>query len=270
MLINKVVIPIAGLGTRFLPATKVIPKEMLPINGKPILQILIEEAYAAGIKEVILVINHEKERLIKDYFSIHTSTSKKIEEKGKSHNLKDLNALIKSVKISYVFQGEQLGDGDAILKAAHLIKNEPFAVMFGDDIIVPHALKDLVKAFSKKKSSIIALEKIPLSKVSSYGIIRPKNHTSSSTNQPIEISDLVEKPSPSSAPSNLGIIGKYIVTHEVLAELKTIEKSKNKEIRLIDGFKKLLKKQKIFGLIVKGKRYDTGTIDGYKKAILEL
>lgn len=274
MLINKVVIPIAGLGTRFLPTTKVIPKEMLPINGKPILQILIEEAYAAGIKEVILVINHEKERLIRDYFSIHTSTSKKIEEKGKSHNLKDLNALIKSIKISYVFQDKQLGDGDAILKAARLIKNEPFAVMFGDDIIVPHALKDLVKAFSKKKSSIIALEKIPLSKVSSYGIVRPKNctwqATGKSANQPIEITDLVEKPSPSSAPSNLGIIGKYIVTNEVLAELKTIEKSKNKEIRLIDGFKKLLKKQKIFGFIVKGKRYDTGTIDGYKKAILEL
>lgn len=272
MLINKAVIPIAGLGTRFLPATKVIPKEMLPINGKPILQILIEEASAAGIKEVILVINHEKERLIKDYFSIHTSTSKKIEEKGKSHNLKDLNALIKSIKISYVFQGKQLGDGDAILKAAHLIKNEPFAVMFGDDIIVPSALKDLVKAFSKKKSSIIALEKIPLSKVSNYGIVKPTptSPAMAGATQPIEISDLVEKPSPKSAPSNLGIIGKYIVTPEVLAELKTIEKSKNKEIRLIDGLKKLLKKQKIFGLIIKGKRYDTGTIDGYKKAILEL
>lgn len=277
MLINKVVIPIAGLGTRFLPATKVIPKEMLPINGKPILQILIEEARTAGIKEVILVINREKERLIRDYFSIHTSTSKKIEEKGKSHGLKDLNALIKSVKISYVFQDKQLGDGDAILKAARLIKNEPFAVMFGDDIIVPHALKDLVKAFSKKKSSIIALEKIPLSKVSSYGIVKPSasvasamSPESSPSPQPFEITDLVEKPSPKTAPSNLGIIGKYIVTHEVLAELKTIEKSKNKEIRLIDGLKKLLKKQKIFGFIIKGKRYDTGTIDGFKKAILEL
>jgi len=274
MLINKVVIPIAGLGTRFLPLTKVIPKEMLPINGKPILQILIEEAYAAGIKEVILVINHEKESIIRDYFSTHTNTSKKIEEKGKSHNLKDLNALIKSVKISYVFQDKQLGDGDAILKASRLIKNEPFAVMFGDDIIVPSALKDLVKAFSKKKSSIIALEKIPLSKVGNYGVVKPGTSVASQSPQPFEISDLVEKPSQKSAPSNLGIIGKYIVTNEVLAELKTIEKSKNsgssKEIRLIDGFKKLLKKQKIFGLIIKGKRYDTGTIDGYKKAILEL
>jgi len=273
MLINKVVIPIAGLGTRFLPATKVIPKEMLPINGKPILQILIEEAREAGIKEIILVVNHEKISLIRDYFKINTPTSKKIEEKGKSHHLKDLNTLIKSVKISYVFQDKPLGDGDAILKAAHLIKNEPFAVMFGDDIVVPHALKDLVKTFSKKKSSIIALEKIPLSKVSNYGIVRHERSecplSPSPSPQPIEISNLVEKPSPKKAPSTLGIIGKYIVTNEIIDELKTIKKSKNKEIRLIDGFKKLLKKQKIFGLIIKGKRYDTGTIDGYKKAILE-
>jgi UTP--glucose-1-phosphate uridylyltransferase len=139
--------------------------------------------------------------------------------------------------------------------------------MFGDDIIVPSTLKDLVKTFSKKKSSIIALEKIPLSKVSSYGIVKSASKASATSPEPIEILDLVEKPSPKKAPSNLGIIGKYVVTKEILSELKTIKKSKNKEIRLIDGFKKLLKKQKIFGVIIKGKRYDTGTIDGYKKAI---
>ena len=131
MIVNKAVIPIAGLGTRFLPVTKVIPKEMLPIKGKPILQILIEEVYKARIKEVILVINKEKEKLIKEYFSKETLISKKISRKGKDENLSNLNKLISDIKFSYVFQKEPLGDGHAILQAENLVGNEPFAVLFG-------------------------------------------------------------------------------------------------------------------------------------------
>lgn len=309
MIVNKAVIPIAGLGTRFLPVTKVIPKEMLPIKGKPILQILIEEVYKARIKEVILVINKEKEKLIKEYFSKETLISKKISRKGKDENLSNLNKLISDIKFSYVFQKEPLGDGHAILQAENLVGNEPFAVLFGDDIIIPRkdepaSLSQLIKIFEKTNSSVIALEKVPKKKISSYGVVQltrlvdhanhanisdhmdltansttpsnridlvsPTSRTSNKNPLLHQISDLVEKPSPNKAPSNLGIIGKYIVTPKIFEALKKSNKSNDGEIRLIDGFKELIKTQKIYGLEIRGKRYDTGTLEGYKKAILEI
>lgn len=262
--ISLVVLPVAGLGTRFLPITKLIPKEMLPINGKPILQILLEEAVTAGIKEAILVINKNKEKIIKNY-------------------LKSLNSLLSKIKIAYVFQNRQLGDGHAILQAEKLIKGRPFAVLFGDDIVISksittskhqyNGLKELIAAFNKTKSSVIALEKIPISKTQSYGVIRPTQQSKfkkNSSKNLFEVADLIEKPHPNDAPSNLGIIGKYVVTPEILHAIKTGQKSRDGELRLIDGFKTLIKKQKIFGLLLKGKRYDTGTPEGYKKAVLEL
>lgn len=266
--VSLAVLPIAGLGTRFLPVTRVIPKEMLPINGKPILQILLEEAVTAGIKEAILVISKGKEKIIKNYFQKNDS---------KKESLKDLNSLLSKIKIYYVFQDKQLGDGHAILQAEKLIKERPFAVLFGDDIVISDSksnykytgLKELISAFNKTNSSVIALEKIPLSKTQSYGVIKPKLKKSSSKNL-FEVETLVEKPLPANAPSNLGIIGKYVVTPEILQAIKAGVHSKDGELRLIDGFKTLIKKQKIFGLILKGKRYDTGTLEGYKKAVLEL
>jgi len=272
MSIHKLVLPIAGLGTRFLPVTKVMPKEMLPIQGKPIVQLLVEEAYKAGITEVIFVINKEKEAIIKDYFKHETPTSRKIKAKGKEKALEELNHLIHSIKFHYVIQHQQKGDGHAVLQAAGLIEDgEPFAVMFGDDIVIPRrktdksALKQLIDTYNSTKAPVIALEKIPRSKTDQYGIVKPK-----SQKPPVfDIESLVEKPKPAKAPSTLGIIGKYVVTHEIFAHLKKIKKGSAGEIRLIDGFKSMLKTQKITGLQIKGKRYDTGTLDGYKKAISE-
>lgn len=273
--ITKAILPIAGLGTRFLPATKVMPKEMLPICGKPIVHILVEEAYRAGIKEIIFIINKEKEPIIRDYFSHETPTSRKIAQKGKEKALNDLNHLLHNIKFHYVIQHDQRGDGHAILQAQKYVKKgESFAVLFGDDIVMtgktPSALSQLVSAHKKHKSHIIALEEVPKEKLSSYGVVKIKKTG--------EIEDMVEKPSPALAPSNLGIIGKYILTSDIFENLKTCNKDHKKdkshsphsEIRLIDGFKNSLKSQKIFGLKIKGTRYDTGTLDGFRKAICEI
>lgn len=273
MLINKAVLPIAGLGTRFLPVTKVIPKEMLPLNGKPILQILIEEAYNAGITDIILVINKEKEPIIRSYLSPDTVASLKIAEKGKDGALSELKTLLSNIKFHYVFQEEQLGDGHAILQAEPLANDEPFVVLFGDDIIVTEpgtksAVKQLIEAFEEKSAPIIALEEVPKEKIQNYGVLKP---AATDSNPPLyKVEDLVEKPEPDKAPSNLGIIGKYIVTPEIFPALKASTSSHGGEIRLIDGFKELMKTQPIYGLKTEGKRYDTGTLNGYRKAILEL
>ena len=271
MSIRKVIIPIAGLGTRFLPATKVVPKEMLPINGKPIVHLLVEEAVNAGLNEVIFVINKEKETLIKEYFSLETPTSKKIEEKGKQSFLEDLNNLINKVTFHYCHQEEQKGDGHAILQAEQYIEDEPFAVLFGDDIVItpegtPNALKQLIDAYNQTQSSIIAVEEVPDDQIENYGEIAPKNQNENL----YEAESLVEKPKKEEAPSNLGIIGKYIATPEVLKAFKEGESSHGGEIRLIDGYRQIINSQKIYGLLVKGTRYDTGTLDGYRKAISDI
>lgn len=281
--ITKAILPIAGLGTRFLPATKVMPKEMLPICGKPIVHILVEEAYKAGIKEIIFIINKEKEPIIRDYFSHETPTSRKIAQKGKEKALNDLNHLLHNMKFHYVIQHDQRGDGHAILQAKKYIKKgESFAVLFGDDIVMTaktqSALSQLISAHKKHKSHIIALEEVPKEKLSSYGIVKLAKDNS--------VEDLIEKPLPHLAPSNLGIIGKYVLTSDIFKNLKTCNDNHSKlntkhqktpnqthphtEIRLIDGFKNSLKSQKIFGLKIKGTRYDTGTLDGFRKAICEI
>jgi len=270
----KVVIPIAGLGTRFLPVTKVIPKEMLPINGKPILQILLEEAVNAGCNEAILVINEEKKHIIKDYFSPTTKVTKKIAKKGENKQLAELNALLKKIKIQYVLQKQPLGDGHAILQATKFVKNEPFAVLFGDDIVLPlTGLKELIDTFKKTKSCVIGLEKIQKEQTIHYGIVKPLKSAPTllkETSQIFELEDLVEKPTPAQAPSLLGIIGKYVVTKEMLQAIKKGGKSHGGELRLIDGFRELKKTQKIFAQTMSGSRYDTGTLEGYARAVSEI
>lgn len=245
MSINKVVIPIAGLGTRFLPVTKVIPKEMLPINGKPIIHILVEEAANSGIEEVIFVINPEKKRIIKEYFSAKNKTNEKIFKKGKQESLHELDHLIKSVKIRYVVQREQLGDGHAIIQAKKYIGREPFAVMFGDDIVKTNgtpALAQLIEVFKKTGSSVIAIQEIDKSQSINYGV--PKTNRTITENI-FGITDLVEKPIPSKAPSNFGIIGKYIITEKAFNSLKKLKSGSLGEIRLIDGLKANLKEENL-------------------------
>ncbi|MFH1218762.1 MAG: sugar phosphate nucleotidyltransferase [Candidatus Peregrinibacteria bacterium] len=264
-MIKKAVILAAGLGTRFLPVTKSIPKEMLPIGTKPCIQYLVEEAIKSGIKEIIIVTNKNKPS-IKEYFTSNTTLYKTLKTKKKNSELKQLKDLDK-LNIKFAYQPSQLGDGHAILCAKHLIAKEPIAVLFGDDIYdstIP-TLKQMLALYNKVKSPVIGLTRIQKKDSKKYGIIAPKN----SKGKIHEIQALIEKPTPNNAPSNLAIVGKYIITPELLNSLsKTKSHTKDKELRLIDGMIALLKKGKpIFGLELSGKRFDTGEKNGYMEAV---
>jgi len=265
--IKKVVIPVAGLGTRFFPITKSIPKEMLPIVDKPCIQYLVEEAINSGIKEIIFVTSQDKPS-IKEYFSPVSQKLKKfLTEKSKIAELKELQRIEKMAKFSYVHQEKPLGDGHAILCAKKYIKNEPFAVLFGDDIYDsnPPALKQLLSEYYKTASPVIALEKIDKKDSKKYGMVGIK----SKKGNIVEIKSLIEKPDPSSSPSNLAITGKYIVTPELLKDLEKSKSGTNdKEIRLIDGMRNHIKKNRIIGVEIKGLRFDTGNKEGYVKAVI--
>lgn len=264
--IRKAVLPAAGFGTRFLPATKSVPKEMLPIVDKPVIQYLVEEAVASGIEEIIIITGRNK-RAIEDHFDLAFELEHTLRAKGKKEALKSVQDVTKLAKFVFVRQPEALGDGHAILCAKEVIGNEPFAVLFGDDI-VDHktpALKQLINAYNKTGKSIIALEKIDKKLSSEYGMIKSKK----STGRLHEIEKLVEKPSPDKAPSDLGIIGKYVVTPDILEALENAKPSVGGEIRLIDGFIQIAKKDKVYGYEIEGKRYDAGNKMGLIMATID-
>ncbi len=266
MKIKKAVIPVAGLGTRFLPITKSVPKEMLPIVDKPCVQYLVEEAVLSGINEIVFVVNDDKPA-IKEYFSSLPRLENKLKKANKPDELKLVQNLSKMAKFHYVNQPQPKGDGHAVLCAEKLIKNEPFAVIFGDDIYEsnPPALLQLIKVFEQKQSPVIALEKIDKKDSKKYGIIDPLEQKGLVH----QIKNLVEKPTPEKAPSNLAITGKYIITPELLKDLKKSKSStKDGELRLIDGMRTFISKKPIFGLEIKGKRFDTGDKFGYLRAVL--
>ena len=263
--IRKAVFPAAGFGTRFLPVTKSQPKEMLPIVDKPVIQYLVEEAVASGIEEIIIVTGRGK-RSIEDHFDYSFELEHTLVEKGKHSLLREVRSISKLAKFIYVRQPRPLGDGHAILCAKEVVGNEPFAILFGDDIVdskVP-ALKQLIQVYEKTKSSVIALQKVPKNETENYGIIKPKQ----SDGRLHQIETLVEKPEPKKAPSNLGIIGKYVVTPEIIEALEKAKPSHGGEIRLIDGFMQLNRQQKIYGLEVQGQRYDTGNKLGLIEATI--
>ena len=255
--ITKAVLPAAGFGTRFLPATKATPKEMLPIVDKPTIQYLVEEAVASGIQEIIVITGSGK-RSIEDHFDHAFELEAALQKKGKDELLKQVRELENMAKFVYVRQPQPRGDGDAILRAKEVIGNEPFAVLFGDDIVDNEqkpALKQLIEQHEKTGCSVIALEKVPDEDVSSYGIIKP----ASSEGRLHEIESMVEKPAQKDAPSNLGIIGKYVVTPEVLKALENASSGHSDgEIRLIDGFIAVQKSQKVYGYEIEGQRFDAG------------
>jgi len=258
--IRKAVFPAAGFGTRFLPVTKSQPKEMLPIVDKPVIQYLVEEAVAAGIEEIIIVTGRGK-RSIEDHFDYSFELEHTLVEKGKHSLLKAVRDVAKLAKFVYVRQPMPLGDGHAILCAKEVVGDEPFAVLFGDDIVdfkVP-AIKQLMNVYEKTGSSVVALQQIDKKESESYGMIKAKSGHASNNPRTYEIEKFVEKPKPSVAPSNLAIIGKYVVTPEIIEALEKAKPSHSGEIRLIDGFMQLQKRQKIYGYEVEGKRYDTGT-----------
>ncbi len=266
MKIRKAVFPAAGFGTRFLPVTKSQPKEMLPIVDKPVIQYLVEEAVASGIEEIIIVTGRGK-RSIEDHFDYSFELEHTLVEKRKHSLLKEVRAISKLAKFIYVRQPMPLGDGHAILCAKEVIGNEPFAILFGDDIVDDEtpALQQLINVYQKTHTSVIGLSKIDPKETGSYGVIKSKK----STGRLHEIDSLIEKPKTSEAPSNLGIIGKYVVTPEIIQALEKAKPSHGGEIRLIDGFIELHKKQQLYGYEILGKRYDTGTKLGLITATID-
>lgn len=262
--ITKAILPVAGFGTRFLPVTKALPKEMLPIVDKPIIQYLVEEAVKAGIKEIIFVTGRGK-RSIEDHFDDSFELEYNLVEKHKHELLKEIYNISRLAKFAYVRQPKPRGDGHAISCARHLIGNEPCAILFGDDIIDSKTpcIKQLMDVYDKYGDSVVALEKVPKSEVSRYGVVKgvkiePRTY---------QLQDIVEKPKVEDAPSNLTIVGKYVITKDVFDALETVTPGNDGEIRLADALKAVLVKNKpVYGLEFEGKRYDCGSKIGLLKA----
>ncbi len=269
MKVRRAVFPVAGLGTRFLPATKASPKEMLPLVDKPIIQYVMEEAVASGIEAITLVTGRGK-RAIEDYFDKSFELEHELERKGKLALLKQVHKareIADLLPISYIRQGEALGLGHAILTARDLVGKEPFAVLLGDDIVYSQVpcLKQLIDVYNKYHCPVLAVERVEKAQVSSYGVI--KGHLVEEGIYQVE--DLVEKPKPKEAPSNLAIIGRYILTPDIFPVLAKTPPGKSREVQLTDGLKTLLAKRKIYACQFKGKRYDTGDKLGFLKATVE-
>ncbi len=266
MRIRKAILPAAGLGTRFLPATKAQPKEMLPIVDKPTIQYVVEEAVASGIEDIIIVTGRGK-NAIEDHFDRSLELEMVLESQGKDEQLQEIQRISELISFCYIRQKQPLGLGHAILVAKALVGNEPFAVLLGDDIIdaeVP-CLRQMMSAFERHRAPIIAVQQVPREETSSYGIIDHKSVEDSL----YQILDLVEKPSPEAAPSDLAIIGRYILTPEIFEALEQTLPDERGEIQLTDGLRLLLRTQTIYGLAFNGRRYDAGSKLGFLKATVQ-
>jgi UTP--glucose-1-phosphate uridylyltransferase len=264
-MIRKAVFPAAGLGTRFLPATKAQPKEMLPLVDKPIIQYGVEEAVAAGIDNIILVTGRGK-NAIEDHFDVSVELETFLEARGKKEQLAEIRKISNLINFSYVRQGEPLGLGHAVLTTRALVGEEPFAVILGDDVIDadPPAIRQMIDVFDDVKGPVLAIERVPKATVSSYGIIdadeiRPGVY---------QIKDLVEKPPVDEAPSDLAIIGRYVLTPDIFPALEKIGKDRTGEIQLTNGLRHLLKSRPIYGCRIDGVRHDTGNKLGFLKAVV--
>ena len=266
--INKAVFPVAGLGTRFLPATKANPKEMLPIVDKPLIQYAVEEAVAAGIETLIFITGRNK-HCIQDHFDKAYELETELEKKGKTQLIEALESLLpKHVSCVFIRQSEALGLGHAVNCAKTIIGNEPFAVLLADDLVEDGqrgCIKQLVDLFEKEKKSILAVEPVDKDKTDQYGIVEiiPK------TDGVGEVISIVEKPKPDVAPSNLGVIGRYILTPAIFKHLNSLSKGAGGEIQLTDAIAKLQKEETILSYEFKGTRYDCGSKLGYLIANVE-
>lgn len=258
MKIRKLIIPAAGLGTRFLPITKSVPKEMLPIVDKPAIQILLEEAYEAGIEEILFITSPRKESIL-NYLKKDYELEENLIKKNKIEDLNKIKNLGNNFKISSIIQDKPLGSGHAINLGREFINNEPFAVMYGDDIIKDGcALKDLIETYEKYDCNVIGVKEVPNEKVNQYGIVSLYDNS-------MQIRKLVEKPKKEEAPSNLAGLGRYIFKPEIFDELDKI-KLNNNEYQLTDGISSLMSKQKFYASIMEGTYYDIGSKIGYLKA----
>ncbi|MBI3595349.1 MAG: UTP--glucose-1-phosphate uridylyltransferase GalU [Nitrospirae bacterium] len=264
--LRKAIIPAAGLGTRFLPATKASPKEMLALVDKPLIQYVVEEAVASGITEIIIVTGRGK-RAIEDHFDISFELEENLKSKGKKEALENLRKISNSAKFCYVRQPEALGLGHAILCAAHLIGNEPFAVLLGDDIIdsVKPTLLSMIEIYHRYHAPVIGVHRVPRNQIHQYGVISGALQAKGI----YKISDLVEKPTADEAPSDFAIIGRYILTPEILTILEKTKPGKNGEIQLTDGLKAYTRENASYAYEIEGKRHDAGDKLGLLKATVE-
>ncbi len=271
MKIRKAVLPVAGLGTRFLPATKAQPKEMLPIVDKPLVQYAVEEVAASGIPTSIFVTGRGK-AAIENHFDVSFELEQELAGRGKEEMRKQVRAISKLCDIVYLRQKHPRGLGHAVLMARNLVGNEPFAVVLADDVIdsrIP-CLRQMAEAFSELHGSILAIERVPKSAVGSYGIIDAEPVKNSSWDGRVfRVKNMVEKPAPADAPSNLAIIGRYILTPTIFKKLATTRRGKGGEVQLTDALKSLLADEPVYGLIFEGKRYDAGDKLGFLKATVE-
>jgi UTP--glucose-1-phosphate uridylyltransferase len=263
--IRKAVFPAAGLGTRFLPATKAQPKEMLPLVDKPIIQYGVEEAVQSGVANIILVTGRGK-NAIEDHFDVSVELETFLEARGKKELLAEIRKISNLINFSYVRQGEPLGLGHAVLVTKALVGDEPFAVILGDDVIdaKPPALRQMIDVFQDVQGPVLAIERVPKEDVSSYGIIdaeevRPGVY---------RIRDMVEKPPKNEAPSDLAIIGRYILTPDIFPALEATVSDRTGEIQLTNGLRHLLKQRPVYGCRVDGVRHDTGNKLGFLKAVV--
>ena len=268
MLIKKAIFPVAGLGTRFLPATKAQPKEMLPVVDKPLIQYAVEEAYAAGVREMIFVTGRHK-RAIEDHFDMTVELELALEQAGKQ----ELLDVVREIKPSdmeciYVRQAQALGLGHAVLCAQRLVGNEPFAVLLADDLMIgePPVLAQMVEQYAEWRASILAVQEVPPEHTRRYGIV-----AGIAVNERLmDVQRIVEKPAPEDAPSRLGVAGRYILTPGVLHEIANQPRGIGGEIQLTDGIASLLRREKVFAYRYEGQRYDCGSKEGFLQANVEL
>jgi UTP--glucose-1-phosphate uridylyltransferase len=265
--ITKAVFPVAGFGSRFLPATKASPKEMLPIVDKPLIQYATEEAIAAGITDLIFVTGRSK-RAIEDHFDKAYELENELELRGKTELLKMARSVVpESVSCIYIRQQEALGLGHAVLCARHVVGNEPFAVILADDLIraEPPALKQMMDVYEHYNSSVLAVQNVPRSQVKQYGVVKGREWEKGI----LKLDGIVEKPHPDKAPSTLGVVGRYILTSRIFEYLEGIQAGSGGEIQLTDAIARLLAKEQVLAYEFQGKRFDCGSKLGYLEATVE-
>ncbi|UXH43189.1 UTP--glucose-1-phosphate uridylyltransferase GalU [Rossellomorea vietnamensis] len=264
--VRKAIIPAAGLGTRFLPATKAMPKEMLPIVDKPTIQYIVEEAIASGIEEIIIVTGKGK-RAIEDHFDLAPELERNLAEKGKLDLLEKVQHSSNLVNIHYIRQKEPKGLGHAVWCARNFIGDEPFAVLLGDDIVVSETpcVKQLINQYEETGSSVIGVQTVEPSQTNRYGIIDPITNE----DRRYQVNNFVEKPALGTAPSNLAIMGRYVLTPEIFGLLENQETGSGGEIQLTDAIQKLNKSQKVYAYDFVGKRYDVGEKVGFVKTTID-
>lgn len=265
--IRKAVIPAAGYGTRFLPATKATPKEMLPIVDKPTIQYIVEEALQSGIEEILIISGHAK-RAIEDHFDTNPGLELHLQEQHKA-DLLNMVRSISEINIHYIRQKHMLGLGDAILCAQSFIDDEPFAVLLGDDVVYNDtnpALRQMIDVYNDLGATILGCQNVPLEKVSSYGIV---NGVPVDNKDVMKVTEMIEKPSIEEAPSQTAVLGRYIITPDVFEILKRTEPGKGGEVQLTDALNTMASREAVFAYCFQGKRYDVGDKLGFLKATVE-